>query len=146
MSIISYFVLLLFPVDQSLILHICVLSILNSFVSINTSVLIGKEKIRSSNLISLIQPVILIISLMIFFTLKDKPGAMEYIYGLYFSFGLTTLVSFVYYIKFCGGIYLYHVSEYRKIAIDMVRFGILNQVAHITQMLSFRLSYYILDH
>ena len=146
-SIISYFVLLLFPIiDQSLILHICILSILNSFVSINTSVLIGKEKIRISNLISLIQPVVLIFSLLIFFTLKDKPGALEYIYGLYFSFGLTMLVSFVYYIKFCGRIRLYRVSEYGKIAVDMVRYGILNQVAHITQMLSFRLSYYVLDH
>jgi O-antigen/teichoic acid export membrane protein len=146
-SIISYFVLLMFPiVDQSLIIHICILSILNSFVSINTSVLIGKEKIRTSNLISLIQPVILIISLLIFFSLKYKPGALEYIYGLYFSFGLTMLVSFVYYIKFCGRIRLYLISEYRKIAVDMVRYGILNQVAHITQMLSFRLSYYVLDH
>jgi len=28
----------------------------------------------------------------------------------------------------------------------MIRYGIMNQVAHITQMLSFRLSYYVLDH
>jgi O-antigen/teichoic acid export membrane protein len=45
-SILSYFVLLLFPVvDESIVIHICILSVLNSFVSINTSVLIGKEKI-----------------------------------------------------------------------------------------------------
>jgi O-antigen/teichoic acid export membrane protein len=28
----------------------------------------------------------------------------------------------------------------------MIRFGLLNQVAHITQILSFRLSFYVLDH
>lgn len=146
-SIVSYFVLLLFPVvDESLIIHICILSILNSFVSINMSILIGKEKISTSNLISLIQPFILIISLLIFFTIKDEPGILDYIYSLYFSFGLSVLISFAYYIKHCGSIHLYSLNEYRGIAADMVRYGILNQVAHITQMLSFRLSYYVLDH
>jgi O-antigen/teichoic acid export membrane protein len=146
-SIFSYIILLIFPVvDESLIIHICALSILNSFVSINTSILIGKEKISTSNLISLIQPVILIISLLVFFTIKDGHGIMDYIYSLYFSFGLTVFVSFAYYIKHCGNIRFYNLKEYRRIAADMVRFGILNQVAHITQMLSFRLSYYVLDH
>jgi O-antigen/teichoic acid export membrane protein len=146
-SILSYLILLLFPVvDKSLIIHICILSILNSFVSINTSILIGKEKIRTSNLISLVQPVVLIISLLIFFRIKHEPGVLEYIYSLYFSFGFSLLVSFVYYTRYCGRIILYHLKEYRQIAVEMVRYGILNQVAHITQMLSFRLSYYVLDH
>jgi O-antigen/teichoic acid export membrane protein len=146
-SFFSYLVLLLFPVvDESLIIHICILSVLNSFISINTSVLIGKEQIKTSNLISLIQPVILIFSLLIFFTLKDKPGALDYIYGLYVSFGLTMLVSFAYYTKYCGNTRFYTLKEYRQIVSDLVSYGILNQVAHITQMLSFRLSYYVLDH
>jgi O-antigen/teichoic acid export membrane protein len=133
-------------VDSSLIIHICILSILNSFVSINTSILIGREKISTSNLISLVQPIILIISLLIFFTINNEPGILEYIYALYFSFGLSVLVSFAYYIRHCGRIILYNLKEYRQISAEMVRYGILNQVAHITQMLSFRLSYYILDH
>lgn len=146
-SMVSYFVLLLFPVvEEAFILHICVLSTLNSFVAINTSILIGREKISTSNLISLIQPFILIISLLIFFTIKDEPGILDYIYSLYFSFGLSVLVSFAYYNKYCGRISLHSLKEYRQIAIEMARYGILNQVAHITQMLSFRLSYYVLDH
>lgn len=146
-SMVSYFVLLLFPVvEETFILHICVLSTLNSFVAINTSILIGREKISTSNLISLIQPFILIISLLIFFTIKDEPGILDYIYSLYFSFSLSVLVSFAYYNKYCGRISLHSLKEYRQIAIEMARYGILNQVAHITQMLSFRLSYYVLDH
>jgi len=146
-GLVSYFVLLLFPiVEERLILHICILSILNSFVAINTSILIGKEKIGTSNLISLIQPAILIISLLILFTIKEEPGILDYIYSLYFSFGLSVLVSFAYYNKYCGRITRHSLKEYRQIAIEMVRYGILNQVAHITQMLSFRLSYYVLDH
>ena len=146
-SLVSYLVLLLFPlIDGSFILHICILSMLNSFVAINTSILIGREKISTSNLISLIQPFILIISLLIFFTLKNEPGILDYIYSLYFSFGLSVFVSLAYYNKYCGRISVHRLQEYRQIAVEMVRYGILNQVAHITQMLSFRLSYYVLDH
>jgi len=55
-ALLCYFVLLYFPiVDKSYIVHICILSVLNSFTSINTSVLIGKEKIATSNIISLLR-------------------------------------------------------------------------------------------
>jgi len=145
--LVSYFVLLLFPVvEESFILHICILSALNSIVAINTSILIGKEKINASNLISLTQPFILIISLLIFFTIKDEPRIQDYIYSLYISFGISVIVSLAFYYKHCGRISLHSFNEYRQIAVEMVRYGILNQVAHVTQMLSFRLSYYVLDH
>jgi O-antigen/teichoic acid export membrane protein len=140
-------VLFLFPfMDKTFLVHICILSALNSFMTINTTILVGKEKITTANMINLIQPVVLIISLLIFFTIKDEPGILEYIYALYFSFGITMLISFGYYFKYCGRIILYGLKEYRTIAVEMIRFGVLNQVATITQMLSFRLSYYVLDH
>ena len=146
-GVVSYCVLLIFPiVETRFILHICILSCLNSIVSINTTILVGKEKISTSNLINLIQPVILIISLLLFFALKDQPGILDYIYSLYFSFGFSMLVSFAYYYKYCGRVSLYPLQEYRKIVAEMIVFGVLNQVANITQMLSFRLSYYVLDH
>lgn len=143
----SYFVLLLFPfVEKPFILHICILSALNSFVAINTAILIGREKIKTANLINLLQPVILIISLLIFFTLKHEPGILDYLDSLYFSFGLTVLISFAYYYQYCGKISIHSLKEYGQIGIEMVHYGVLNQVAHITQMLSFRLSYFVLDH
>lgn len=146
-SLLSYLVLFLFPViEKTFLLHICMLSMLNSFMLINTTILVGKEKISTSNLINLIQPVILILSLLTFFTLKKEPGIIDYIYSLYFSLGFAMLVSFIFYYKYCGRIILYSFKEYRETATEMIRFGILNQVGTITQMLSFRLSYYVLDH
>jgi O-antigen/teichoic acid export membrane protein len=146
-SLVSYFVLLLFPVvEGSFIVHICILSALNSIVSINTSILIGKEKISTSNLINLVQPFILILSLLAFFKFKNEAQIEDYIYALYISFIISAIVSLAYYYKHCGRIIIHSLKEYRLIASEMVRYGILNQVAHITQMLSFRLSYYVLDH
>jgi O-antigen/teichoic acid export membrane protein len=144
---VSYLILLFFPlVDKSYTLHICLLSVINSIGAINTSILIGKEKIGASNLISLSQPLALIISLMVFFSLPGEPQVSYYIYSLYISLAVSTFISFVYYFRHCGKIRIHALGEYAKITIEMMRFGVLNQVAHITQMLSFRLSYYVLDH
>jgi O-antigen/teichoic acid export membrane protein len=146
-SVASIGFLFIFPlIEKSFIIHICILSALNSFVAINTSILIGKEKIHASNYISLFQPGILIVCLLIFFCFSHHPGILGYIYSLYFSFGLTILLSFFYYHKYCGKIHVHSFHEYRQIAIEMLRYGVLNQVAHITQMLSFRLSYYVLNY
>lgn len=146
-ALLSYVLLKIFPVvDPDFVIHICVLSVLNSFASINTSMLIGKEKINESNIISLAQPVFLIISLFIFFFGSNDPQIKHYIYSLYISFTASVLVSFYYYFKNFGRIKIYGFKAYRSIVFEMVRYGVLNQVAHITQMLSFRLSYYVLDH
>jgi O-antigen/teichoic acid export membrane protein len=145
-AVISYFILLLFPVvDKSFILHICSLSVLNSIASINTSILTGKEKISTANLIGLLQPLALIISLLTIFTLKEQPQVSDYVISLYLSFGLMAGVSIGYYFKYCGRMVIHSLAGYSRVIAEMVRFGILNQVAHITQMLSFRLSFYVLD-
>jgi O-antigen/teichoic acid export membrane protein len=145
-ALISYFILLLFPVvDRSFIIHICLLSALNSITAINTSILTGKEKISTANMISLLQPTILIISLFSLFILADKHQIQSYIISLYTSFGISAAASIIYYVRYCGGIKIHRISEYNPIIREMVRFGLLNQVAHITQMLSFRLSFYVLD-
>jgi len=146
-ALLSYFLLNIFPVvDPAFIIHICVLSVLNSFASINTSMLIGKEKINESNVIAITQPVILIISLFIFFACNNDPQIRHYIYSLYISFTASVIVSFYYYYKHFGRIKIHGFKAYRPIVFEMVRYGVLNQVAHITQMLSFRLSYYVLDY
>jgi O-antigen/teichoic acid export membrane protein len=146
-AVASYFILIFFPlVEKDFILHICLLSIINSIGAVNTSILIGKEKIGASNLISLSQPVSLVISLLVFFNLPGDPQIMHYIYSLYISLGISAIISFAYYFKHCGKIGIHSLAEYRMVTMEMFRYGILNQVAHITQMLSFRLSYYVLDH
>ncbi len=146
-SAVSYFILMFFPlVDSSFTVHICLLSVINSIGAINTSILVGKEKIGASNIISLSQPVALVISLLAFFVFSGGPIVNHYIWSLYISMGISALISFIYYERHCGSLTIHSFTEYRMISADMIRFGVLNQVAHITQMLSFRLSYYVLDH
>jgi O-antigen/teichoic acid export membrane protein len=146
-SFVAYGILWFFPIiDKAYILHACVLSVLNSVASVHTSLLIGKEKIKTANFVGLVQPAALIISLGIYFMLFGKATVDTYIQSLYISFSLSLIASIFWFVKFCGPFRLYPVSYYWDLSKEMVQYGLLNQVAHVTQMLSFRLSYYVLDH
>jgi O-antigen/teichoic acid export membrane protein len=146
-SIIAYVILRIYPIiDEGFVLHACILSALNSLASINLSILIGKEKIKTANFLGLIQPAALILSLAIFFFYFNTASVNNYITSLYISFILSFASSVYGFINHTGRFQVGKISEYASLTIEMVRFGILNQVAHVTQMLSFRLSFYVLDH
>ncbi len=145
-GILAYVILWGFKiVEQEYILHICLLSILNSFISIHATMLIGREKIKSANLVSLLQPLIVISSLLISFLILDEKIITAYIKALYFAYGGSLLISIIYISKTFGRLKLYPLREYLKVIEELFRFGFMNQLAHITQMMSFRLSYYFLE-
>lgn len=145
-SAIAYFILWIFGiVSDEFILHISLLSILNSFISIHSTMLIGREKIKAANLISLLQPVIIILSLLVSFLLLDEKTIDAYISALYIAYGTSLLVSMVYMHRTFGGISFFKAKEYFNVIHELFRLGYMNQLAHITQMLSFRLSYYFLE-
>jgi O-antigen/teichoic acid export membrane protein len=144
-SILSYLILeLLHIVESRFILNICILSAINSFVSINSTLLIGKEKIKTSNFISISQPFITIVALVILFGWIGKTDVMSYLIALYLAFCITWLISMYYVIRVFGKLEITFSNQIRVIR-DMFKYGFLNQLAHITQFMSFRLSYYFID-
>lgn len=145
-SLIAYVVLWLFDiVKPEFILHISLLSILNSFTNIHSTLLVGREKIKASNLVSLLQPLIVILSLLLHFMILEDVSISAYINSLYFAFGGSLLLSFVYVFRVFGKIILQPAHEYIVVIKELFRLGFMNQMAHITQMMSFRLSYYFLE-
>jgi O-antigen/teichoic acid export membrane protein len=132
-------------VDPQFMLHVCILSALSSFTAIHTSLLIGKEKIAASNLAGLVQPILIILFLAFFFFVKEWDDIYVYILALYFSFGASLIISFIYVIRLAGPFSSISFKDSLGISGEMLRYGILNQVAHITQMLSFRMSFYVLN-
>ena len=146
MSLLALPVLSLFNlVDPVFTVHVCILAALNSFTTIHTSMLIGRERIRTANIISLIQPAIIIISLLLFFLVFDWPSIWAYIMSLYISACLTLVISYVYLVRMAGNIVTGTLRGYMKVMAEMFRYGFMNQAAHITQMLSFRMSFYVLN-
>ncbi len=144
-SALSYPVLMMIRViPAEFIMHVCILSAFNSFASINMTLLIGKEKINMANLISVLQPLLIIICLIICFTVIKMQDVKAYIIALYVAFLISWIVGTIAVFKTFGKVDT-DLKGNMVVVKDMFRLGFMNQLAHITQFLSFRLSYYFLD-
>jgi len=145
-SLIAFGIMWVFNiVEHEFILHISILSILNSFTNIHSTMLIGREKIKAANLISLMQPLIVILSLVVSFMVLQDVTISAYLQALYLAFGGSLLISMIYMGKTFERITLHSFREYLQVLRELFRLGFMNQLAHITQMMSFRMSYYFLE-
>jgi O-antigen/teichoic acid export membrane protein len=143
----SFYFVLIFTnlVDSQFIIHICFLSALQAITSVNSTILIGKEKIKTANLIAFIQPLIIVISLAVFFMFLGQQSIQSYILSLYISFGISFITSLFYVSKYAGKFKLHPLGGYLLVVRELLRFGVLNQLAHVFQLISFRMSFYWLE-
>jgi O-antigen/teichoic acid export membrane protein len=134
-------------INKEYILHVAILTTINSFASINQSVLIGKENIKASNYINLLQAAIIIGTLIICFYFFQENEIHSYIKALYYGFGASFVISFV-----CIAPFLKEKNNDGKSdsALDAIKglskFGMWNQIGTLAQMLSFRISFYFIEY
>jgi O-antigen/teichoic acid export membrane protein len=146
MSLLSLIILKLFHlVDSQYIIHICILAVINSVTSIHSNILLGKQQVNKSNLLVLFQSLLLVLSLLTMFLFFRMRTVDAYIWSLYISLGICMIISTMYARQAISEIKLLSCSEYKPVIKEMFRLGVQNQFAHITQLLSFRLSYYVLE-
>ena len=145
-SVMTYFVLIFVPlVHESYILSVVLLSGISSFVSIHSSILLGKEKLKQFNLLSFLVPGLTLLTLFLqfFFAWNLTPEA--YVLALFVAYGCTFLTSI-----------LFVRNEWRpeesisnaglmEAFKSLLFYGFQNQLAHVFQLLSFRLSYFFLE-
>lgn len=127
------------------ILAVCILSVVNALTGINSSILIGKEKIKSVNLISMVQPVFISLILLLSFIVLEDKSINAYLNALYISFGLSFVLSVFMINKHSKAFSFHPIKKYINIIRKLIRYGLLNQLAHIFQLLSFRMSYFWLN-
>jgi len=141
---VAYFILGITNIlPEQFIVHVVSLSFINSLLGTNLSVLLGKEKINSNNLVILLQSVV---SLALFFILlKTSEGAdiSYYIKSLYASMFVALGISTFLIASHLKGT---SASGSRKISYEMMRYGFINQSAHMTKFASSRLSFFLLSH
>lgn len=119
------------------------LSILSGWSSANLMILLGREKIMTFNLLSMLQFAMVLLSLAVFFLIAGRNHPDYYIAGLYIS----------HCIIFIAGLYLlrkeisYQNSFVRTETLKlMIHYGGLMQLSSILQFFNYRLSYYLLEH
>lgn len=145
-SVGSWFLLIrINSVPNDYVIHVVILAFINGLTTVNNSILQAKKKIQQINYVTLVQVVTLILFLLVFYVLLNKASIELYILSLYFSFGLSFILSFIFAsrfyvmipfkITFPGLFYVIKKHFYH---------GSFNQVDILAQIFNFRFAYYVI--
>lgn len=123
----------------------CFLSLILSVVNLNSGILISKQRISEANWVALIQSVMIVAWLLISFLIIGNQTVKSYLEALYVGYGSSLFLSFVFSARYYRDIKTESVSTFIFTTGRLFVLGFFNQVAVFTQLLSFRLSYYLLN-
>ncbi|MBI3502053.1 MAG: polysaccharide biosynthesis C-terminal domain-containing protein [Bacteroidetes bacterium] len=124
-------------------LQLVIISIIFSFVSINTQIMTGKEEINKYNFTSLIQVLVLIAAFLFYIEFYGMKNLSSYIHALYFSTATAFVVSLFFILKYFEKISLQNILETFS---EAIKKGFVLQSSAIAHMFNARLSFYFLDH
>ncbi len=125
--------------------HVCLLSFILGVYTVNVSVLISKERIAAANLLSIVQSAAIILFLLFFFLIRKEKNIDAYMESLYAGYLISMILSLFMIRNYFRG---YHKTSFVLMFEALKKLfvlGFYNQMAVLTQMLSFRISYYILN-
>ena len=126
-------------------LTIAILSAISSFTAINSSLLIGREKIAKSNIINFAVPFLSLSFLFVQFYFFGNKNISVYIFALVFSYFIALACS-LYFIKD----YFFEKetasSKFQTTFKSLFYYGFQNQLAHVFQLCSFRISYFVIEY
>ena len=122
--------------------EVLVLALLMSFTSVNYMLLLGREKVKTYNFLTLAQILILIISLLAAVYLFHVHTVMAYYWAILISYLIIFIFSFIPLLKFWK---IEPLKGMKPIFMTMFRFGTYAQFANIFQLMNYRLGYYMIE-
>jgi O-antigen/teichoic acid export membrane protein len=122
--------------------EVLVLALVMSLFSVNSMFLLGMEKIRTFNLLTLLQICLLFLVLLFFLFIVKEHGVMSYYRAFLFSYLVVLVLSFVALSREVRRIPL---NGMRNLCAEVLRFGTYVQFANIFQQLNYRMGYYFVD-
>ena len=129
----------------SLVVNVGTLSVLSSLASVNTSVLIGRERVRAANLVNLWQPLTLLLTLLVCYHGFGMFNLHAYIIALYVAYGGSWALGTILLHNEFRDFKLCTFDEYKEVLRDLFKFGLLNQSGHLVQFINLRLGFYLLQ-
>ena len=129
-------------IPEGFALHVMVLSLILSLSSVNFMFLIGQERIRMYNMVTVLQMVMLFGTLMVVFFILGSREVTSYLIGLYFSYSFAFLCSFFLILPRITRNYLGSIKDALK---EIWRLGSVMQLGNILQFMNYRISYYFID-
>ena len=144
--VMGFCIRLFYPgLESNLTIHVAVLSFISSLSNINFRLLVGKEEIKKANYNTLLQPVLLTLTLVVYYIILKRTDIYGYIIGLYAAYGGTFLLGVWMLRKEYANLRHDKDKEYGPVLKDLFKYGFLNQTGHFVQFFNLRLSYYLLD-
>lgn len=139
-SLLFYFLKL---VELKYLSDLMIISFLSSAGAIQINILLGKEKVKQNNWISLLQTFLLLVSLIVIVFVAGENSFSSYLFSLYIGYGMTFIISSLLVIKYIKYSPLGNISDLMR---QFIRFGFQIQLAYILQLMNYRFSYYLLDN
>src|SRR6185436_7330010 len=130
-------------VEGGLLLHLILLSVIQSVVRIQTFYLLAKKRIKAYNFISIIYPAVLFILLVYFFIVRGHATLGEFFIAFYAGSVITMFISTVLVYKSLTASFTFDLKEIFSHAFKL---GFVIQCANILQLLNYRFSFFLLDH
>ncbi len=130
-------------IPEELKFHLLALSLIQSFNSINTHTLLGHEKIKEVNILSLLQTTSFFITFCILIFIIKNNTFSSYIISLYISY-LLPFITGCYFIKKLLTSVTMSLFSF-KITLRIFNYGKYIQLANLAQFFNYRLNYYIIE-
>ena len=131
--------------DRSLALHTAIISFISSFASINFRFLIGKEEVKKANYNTLLQPFLLVATLVVYHFVLGRRDVYGYIIGLYIAYAGSSVLGVCQLREEYRTLKIMPLHEYGDTLKALFKYGFLNQTGHFVQFFNLRLSYYLLN-
>ncbi len=122
--------------------HVLLLGLMHSLMTVNYNVLVGKEKIHTFNVISVIQVMATVASLVYFIYYQGITEVVSFIYALFTGYSLGFILGVI---SIWPHITFTNLKGVVETIRQIIKYGKFIQTANIIQMLNYRLSYYIID-
>ncbi len=132
--------------DRACLYHLMFIGAIDSIGKIHLQFILGREDIKSHNWISFLQSTTLLISFWIFYLVCEIHDISAYIGAIYIAYLFTAIAGFLRIYRKLGAIPLSKLRNTWRVTIrEMSRLGSWIQLANISQLLNYRLSYYLLQ-
>lgn len=141
-NVLSMPLLMLLPFELSQVLLISLIATLQCLNSIHLNVFVGSQKVGLYNILATLQFILLLISVTLLFFVIYEPQVKYFIWALCFAHGSVYVLS--------AGNILKLIRSDRKENQDgvfrtLIKHGGYVQAANISQLLNYRISYYLLE-
>ena len=124
-------------------LNVCTIAVLTSFVNINSAILLAKQDIRRYNIANLLPVFLTFLGLLCAIFVYQSDDIYGYLYPLYFAYGISVIVSFVFarpYIRLSPSASVFDDID------SALKYGVGYQIFELLQLLNFRLYFFLLYH